>query len=920
MDQARVLRVVVASPGDVAAEREAVVRAAEEVNRNIGRDRGLRLEVYRWETEAHPGLHADGPQGIIDPVLRIDDCDLLIGIFWKHFGTPTTDAQSGTEHEFRLAYEAWKKNQRPQVMVYFNEAPYAPKSRKETDQWGRVLDFKENFPEEGLWWPYDGHQQFENRVRDHLSKFVRSFGSLETSKPPVVQVSLAPNLTALHSLPPPPADFTGREAELAELRAAIEDGGVTISGLQGQGGVGKTALALKLAEELSPNYPDAQIYLDLKGVSRTEAGDRPLTAAEAIAYVIRACHPDFKLPENEAELKGIYFNLLRGKRALLVMDNARDKAQVEPLIPPTCCTLLVTSRTHFTLPGLKSKNLETLPPDDAEKLLLEIDKRIDGEAGKIARLCGYLPLALRLAGSTLTECPDLAPSDYARRLEKELLKVLTESEASIGLSYTLLDAAMQKRWRTLGVFRDTFDTPAAAALWEMETDSAQDALSRLRQCSMLEWNETSRRYRLHELMRDFARARLQDAGEEDEAARRHAMHYVDVLGQADGLYRQGGVSIKPGLALFDLEWGNVQAGQAWAAGNAERDDESARLCNRYSDAGAYCLNLRLHAREQIRWREAALTAARRLKDRGAEGAHLGNLGLAYSSQCEYGRAAGYYEKALALAREIGDRWGEGATLGNLGVVCSSQGEYRRAIDYHEQHLATAREIGDRRGEGTALGNLGLVYHRLGKFGRAIEYHEQHLVIARDIGDRRGEGRALGNLGLAYNSLGKFGRAIEYQEARLAIAREIGDRLGEGQALGNLSLAHQELGEYRRAIEYLEQVMAIMREIGDRQGEGSTLGNLGNVYGSLGDHQGAIEYYQQQLAITREIGDRRGEGSALFNMSLALDKIGNRPNAVEHAGAALKIFEQIEDPGAASVSKQLEEWRGSGDRDIEPSGN
>jgi len=100
------LRLVVASPSDVSAEREIVPRVAEEINSSFGTDRGIRLEVIRWETDAHPGFHPSGPQGLIDPILRIEDSDLLIGIFWKRFGTPTADSLSGTEHEIRLAFEA----------------------------------------------------------------------------------------------------------------------------------------------------------------------------------------------------------------------------------------------------------------------------------------------------------------------------------------------------------------------------------------------------------------------------------------------------------------------------------------------------------------------------------------------------------------------------------------------------------------------------------------------------------------------------------------------------------------------------------------------------------------------------------------------------------------------------------------------
>ena len=598
----------------------------------------------------------------------------------------------------------------------------------------------------------------------------------------------AVSFNPLHQLPPPPGDFIGREEEIKELLTAVAIGGVTISGLQGQGGVGKTALALKLAERLAPNFPDAQISMDLLGVS-----NKPLTPGDAMAYVVRAFQPEAKLPENERELAGIYQSVLHGKRALLLMDNARDAAQVRPLIPPACCVLLVTSRFHFVLPGLHAKDLNTLPPDKAEELLLRIASRIDREASAIAKLCGYLPQALRLAATALAERVNMAPSDYRQRLADEqnrpkLLAAGNESvEASISLSYGLLDAETQKRWRMLGVFPEAFDGAAAAAVWGAEKNSVEDTLGLLTQYSMLDWNEKTRRYRLHDLMRDFARQKLA-VEERYEASLRHARHYLDVLRHCDDLYLKGGDSLMSGLALFDLERGDVEAGLTWAAENAAGDSAAAGICNDYPDAGVYCFGLRQHPLEWIRWLEAGLAAARRLGDRAGESAHLGNLGVAYR---------------------------------NLG-------EHRRAITYYEQHLGIAREIGDRRGEGNALGNLGIAYKDLGEYRRAITYCEQHLGIAREIGDRRGEGNALGNLGVAYNN--------------------------------------------------------------------------------LGEHRRAIEHYGQVLQIARAIGDRQREGYTFWNMSLTIDALGDRKEAIKLAEASLKIKEEIEDPSALKVRKQLEEWR------------
>ena len=160
MAPVQLLRVVVASPSDVQAERNALPTVIEELNNSVARDRDLHLDLARWETDAYPGFHLEGPQGLIDDILRIEDCAILIGIFWKRFGTAVLDAASGTEHEFQQAYEAWKQTGRPHIMMYFNQRAYAPKTKEETDQWGQVLEFQRNFPKEGLWWPYRGKAHF----------------------------------------------------------------------------------------------------------------------------------------------------------------------------------------------------------------------------------------------------------------------------------------------------------------------------------------------------------------------------------------------------------------------------------------------------------------------------------------------------------------------------------------------------------------------------------------------------------------------------------------------------------------------------------------------------------------------------------------------------------------------------------------
>ncbi|MEP7359730.1 MAG: tetratricopeptide repeat protein, partial [Anaerolineales bacterium] len=498
------------------------------------------------------------------------------------------------------------------------------------------------------------------------------------------KIVMAPavGVAALHQLPAAPADFTGRAAELAELRAATQNQAVRIVGLRGLGGVGKTALAVVLANELAADYPDAQIVVDLLGTTK------PLTAAAALAAVVRAFEPVARLPEDEAGLLAAYRSVLHEKRALLLLDDAAGREQVEPLLPPPGCLLLVTSRTRFALPGLKALNLDSLPADDAVALLLKIAPRIGQRAGELAELCGRLALALRLVGSALAEREELEPAEYAERLsdEKRRMAELDEVAASLSLSYGLLSEALQGLWRQLGVWVGDFDELAASSVWEMEPEAARERLGALLRYSLVAYDAAGRRWRLHDLARDFARSKLAPA-EAEAAGGRHAAHYMLALAAANELYLQGGGDVRRGLGLFDLERANILAGWAWAAARSEEDAGAARLTGQYLAAGAQVLALRLHPQERIRWLVIGLAVARRAGDRGLEGQNLINLGNAYADLGQAREAVGYLEQALVIARETGDRMDQANALGNLGRMVAALGEPRRAIEYHQQQLA-----------------------------------------------------------------------------------------------------------------------------------------------------------------------------------------------------------------------------------------
>jgi tetratricopeptide (TPR) repeat protein len=630
-----------------------------------------------------------------------------------------------------------------------------------------------------------------------------------------------PALSPLHQLRPPPPDFTGRDTELTELRQKFHQG-VVITGMKmhGMGGVGKTALALKLANEVKSQYPDAQFDIDLQG-----AGPTPLSPAEIMSRIINAFLPNAHLSENIADLQDSYLSCLDGKRALLFFDNAKDEVQVKPLIPPQGCLLIVTSREKLLIRECHSLSIDSMPQDDAYELLRKIAPRLNMEnAKKIANLCGCLPFALCAAGGQLAVYEDLDPAEYIKQLQNEKIRLqladITSDgnsitfEASFNLSYATLNPETARVFRTLSIFPADFDAPAAEVVCE---DVGHSHLSQLVLPSLVQFDSSKKRYRLHDLAKVFANSRLTEK-ERYVTQKRYASHYARVLRASRELYEQGGNSILQGLALFDLERVNIETGQTWAVANMQDTEDAVQLCSDYPDAGVYILTLRQHPREKIHWLEAAITAAQKLKNRRAEGSNLGNLGNAYAAMGETRKAIEYYEQRLVIAHEIGDRRGEGNALGNLGLAYANLGETRKAIEYYEQRLVIAHEIGDRHGESNALGNLGNAYANLNETRKAIKFHEQALVIDRETGDRRGEGLDLDSLGVTYARLGETRKAIEYYKQSLVIAREVVNRRGEGNVLWNMSLAFNKLSEHQNAVDHAEASLKIREEIEDPRAE------------------------------------------------------------------------------------------------------
>jgi tetratricopeptide (TPR) repeat protein len=682
-------------------------------------------------------------------------------------------------------------------------------------------------------------------------------------------------IAALYQLRAAASDFVGREHEIARLvqafSRAIERGAGAIGAIRGLGGIGKTELAYAVAQRLAPLYPDAQLLVELRGAS-----GQSLAPHQALQHVIRAFEPQARLPDDLSDLQALYRSILSGKRALVLADDTRNAAQVRPLLPPPGSGLLITGRQRFSLPGMAALDLGILPQSDAERMLVTICPQIGAGATQLARLCGALPLALRVSAGLLASDATRSVERYIQALTGERARLAqlrdpddpdVDVEASIGLSYDGLDPAAQSVLCQLSIFPASFDQAAAlavVALPEPANAEAQgvspleDVISALYRRSLLEYDTALERFALQDLVRIFTAARLIDRV---GAELRYARHYVGVAQRADERYSQGDQQVRAGLMLFDQERAHIDQAWAWARQQpvSRATDE---LILAYALATTHTGNLRYDKRrERLPQLEAAVLAARRLGARDREGRLLNNLGLAYAALGEARQAIGLYERALAVARETSDRRGEGNALINLGGVYSDLGEIQRAIVCYEHALAIDQESGDQRGEANLLNSLGLAHWDRGETQQAIALYERSLAMKQASGDRRGEANTLSNLGLAYADLGEIERAIEFYELALAIVHDLGDRRGEGVALGNLADAYAARGDHRRAIEWYERSLAIKREVGDRGGEATSSWNLGLLLEEQGELERAAAHMQVCIDFEREMNHPDAEKDA-----------------------------------------------------------
>jgi tetratricopeptide (TPR) repeat protein len=685
----------------------------------------------------------------------------------------------------------------------------------------------------------------------------------------------------------------GQLRVLDGARKALRDGQSVM--LLGSRGIGKSTLALRLAHELRSDFQDRVLFLQVPA-----GGDVRESVKNALRAVIQAAHPDIELSDDLAVLVSLYRHTFGGNRTLIVLDDVESPDVVKALLPtPPGSALLVTSNRvrHSKLPGVLTFVLDRLMPEEARELLLGIAPNTPVEvADEICSLCDNMPLAIHLAGGLLSSERSIRPATLIKLLREEG-RDLSEREwpdvpngvaASLRASYKLLRPDTARILRQLSVFTTSFDMRAAQSVCG---PGSLDIIDELGRRALVIFYASSDRFVLHPLIRSFVAA-VSDEEERYVAAARHATHFEVVLRHADEMYQLGGSEVQEALSLFDLEWENIQAGQAWAAAHYQGDAAMAELCIAYPNSGRYLLELRQPPDLRIRWIEAALTAVRKLGRTEVAAVYLYALGLAYEDKGDYRRAISLFEEAQSISQKAGFRDVEDATIASLGRAYQELGETQRAVEFFEQALAAARARGDIRSESTLLNSMGSVYLSWGEARRGINYFEHALELARKMGNRRNESVILGSLSNAYLALGDYHKAIDIFKQSMTASRELGFKHGEATSLNNMGIALLNIGEMGKAVEATEQALRIFHEIGDRHGEARALGNLGLALAEQGKIRNAIKHYEQQLVIDREIGDRHGEANALGNLGTAYSSTGDNRRALKLLGQALNIFREI----------------------------
>lgn len=742
---------------------------------------------------------------------------------------------------------------------------------------------------------------------------------------------------ALLGLPDAPAALVGRDRPVKELVALLAPGGPPVAVVAGLAGVGKSALAVTTAHravELGC-FGDRVFFLALRGYAPDGGVSGPRAVQEMLHHLgIR----DTDMPASPEGRVALYRARLAafaraGQRVLIVADDAGSVAQVRDLVPAgDAHRLLVTSRHRLVAPGFAARllALEELAAEPAAGLVAGAllrawpddprPAREPGALAEVAERCGRLPLALTVAGALLAGDQGLSVGELAGQLAdaRTRLEALTFDEdgvpvgvrAAFDLSYARLPADQARIFRLLTVNPGPDCRTEYAGLLTGEAEGLRPKLAALVRASLLtEQPVGSGRWRMHDLVRLYARERGEECAEQD--GREEAIDAFlgslrfdtevakEVLG-VDGRAAAGpGLpSVAQALEWLDTERPLLVAAVGFAVDTGRRD-EAAGLAH----VLAPYLQLYGHAQESVAVAGHVLEAARRTGNRGEVGAALYDLGLTLLDAHRPTEAIDRLTEALALLRESADRAGEGKALNMLGAAYRRMHRFEEARKAHEGALEVFRERGILHAEGTALSSLADCLLELGRVDEAVDAYRRSVALMREVGDRHREASGLDFLGGALWRAGHREESLAVREQAVGILRELGRRTREAWVLNGLAGSLLDDGRPEEAAARYQEALALFGEADDPHGAGATLSNLGLLHLRAGRLEEALEAQERAGVLLAGAGDRSAEAVAVRGLADTLALLRRPAEAAEACERAAALFAEAGDTEREAESRE-----------------
>jgi tetratricopeptide (TPR) repeat protein len=644
---------------------------------------------------------------------------------------------------------------------------------------------------------------------DYLARWRRAIRVTLAERQAAAQVRV------LARLPDDDDPFVGRELQLAALDRAT---GVCV--ITGMAGIGKSRLAVHAGHRRTR---EISLFVDLRGFHPDEA-QPPADPAAVIDGFLRALGvPGRQIPHDLAARSALFHEQLAGRKALVILDNAADEDQVRPLLCPGALTVVTSRRDLAELTPATRVDLDVFTSAEAARLLGN-DRSDDLE--RVARRCGYLPLALTIVAGQMAATPDWTVADHADRLEERHRNFHLDDgvQLALHLSDQRLPPARRTLLRRLALHPgQDFDAYAAAALLDADVSTTEEHLRRLTAEHLVQ-QPVPGRFALHDLVRAYAAERATD--EERPTDRRAAQTrlndlYLYAAAAAMDALHPAERHRRPSLPPNDVR-------------RPDLDDPKAALHwldTERSTLVAVCLSAPSHA--------VPLAATIYT--------YLDNGG--YPAE-----AITVHTAAREAAVANGDPSGEAGALINLGVVFWQLGRNPEARDRMTESLTLFRRLGDARGEARALGNLGVVYNAFGDQAASADHHARALAKFAEIGDQVGEANTLTNLGDVYVRMGRLTEAAEHHRRALDLFRALNHRGGEATALTNLGDADTRLGNLNEALDSLDRAVGIFGELGERYGQTCALNGRAEALAAMGRHAAAVTTYRQALELARLIDD------------------------------------------------------------------